>query len=154
MASAPEAFGNVGDIQFSFAAKADAVTSVRKLPEKRGDLDILNSQSIVHQAFTIFFFGLALFHLLLRYRDPGELLIAMQIGEGGAQQAHLRGGVCEINVARALRRISTREHEFARQRKSTLVRSLEHKRSRIGEQRGVDTSEDLRCDLHTGLSRQ
>src|SRR5207244_4117171 len=132
MASAPEAFGNVGDIQFSFAAEADAVTSVRKLPEKRGDLDILNSQGIVHQAFTIFFFGLALFHLLLRYRDPGELLITMQIGEGGAQQAHLRGGVCEIKVARGLRGISTGEDEFRRHRERRLVRSMMRERRSRG----------------------
>ena len=79
MASTAEPFGYVGNIYLAFAAKANPIACVGKLPEKRCDLDILNGQGVVHQPFTVLFFGPALFHLLLRYRDPGERPVAMEV---------------------------------------------------------------------------
>jgi len=79
MASTTEPFGHVGNIYLAFAAEADPIASVRKLTKKRCDLDVLNRQSVIHQPFTIFFFGLALLHLLLGYRNPGERLVTMQV---------------------------------------------------------------------------
>ena len=51
-------------------------------------------------------------------------------------------------------RIGARQHQFARQRESVLVRSLKHKRSRIGHQRRVKARRDFRRERRTRFARQ
>src|SRR5579872_3651928 len=78
----------------------------------------------------------------------------IQIAESFPQQTDLRQRVREIDSARAMRRISTGQHEFACEGESTLVCSLKHERTRVGHQRGIKASRNLWGELHSRLSCQ
>src|SRR6202171_6527395 len=78
----------------------------------------------------------------------------MQIEKRGAQQAHLRGGMPEVNVARTLRRISTSQYELPCQRKRVLVGALKHERTCICEYCGVKAGGNHGRNHNSGFACQ
>ena len=67
MTATAKALGDSGHIQLAFAAQAHAKAASRKLAKEHRYFDILDGERVVHQPFTIFFFGMTAFHLLLAH---------------------------------------------------------------------------------------
>ncbi len=65
-----------------------------------------------------------------------------------------RDRVREINSARAVRRIRSRQHQFARQSERILVRALKHERPSVGHQRCVKAGRNLGREFHARFPRQ
>ena len=57
-------------------------------------------------------------------------------------------------LLRDLHRIGAAPHQFLGQRKCSLGRAVEAKRTRVGQDRGVQASRDFRRNLHASLARQ
>src|SRR6202158_387959 len=148
VASAAETLGHVSDVQFTLAAQAYAVSPIRQLPEERRNFDAADGQNVVDQAFTIFFDGATALHLLPYYAGAGEVALSTQTAQNFAEQPNLGDGVREINAARAVRRIRTRQHQFARQSEGVIVRALTHEGTGVGHTRDVKTGRNFGGKLH------
>src|SRR5271157_654430 len=144
VASAAETLGYAGDVNFALAAQADAETPVGQLAEEGRHLDSADGENVIRQAFAIFLDGAAALHLLLRHPDVTDLPFDTQIAQSLAEQADLGLGVRKVDAASTVSRIGTGQHQLARQGKSTVIRPLEHKRTGIGHQRGVEAGGNLR----------
>jgi len=144
--AATEMLGHAGDIHCSFAAKADAIAAIGEFAKEDGDLHVGDGERIVDEALAIFFAGAEALHLFLRDPDPGQRTFAMQVGERGAEQPHLGGGMPKINMARAMRGVRSGEHEFARHGKGVLVGAFEHERARVSHERGVEAGGNVAID--------
>ena len=114
VSAAAETLGHGCNIQLALAAQADPQAAVRKLAKEDGHFNSLierhNSPGLRNLLFRV-----ATSHLFLCHRDPGQRSFPVQVGKGRAQQPHLGGGMSEVNIAGAMRRIRSGQHQFARQ---------------------------------------
>ena len=83
--SAAKTFGHVSDVEFAFAAQADAVSPVGQLAEERRHFYSADRKNVVHQSFAIFFDGGAAFHLLVRYPGVADVAFHAQVAQSFSQ---------------------------------------------------------------------
>lgn len=91
MSASTEALRDGSYIQFSLAAQTYAVTTVAEFTKKGCNLDALNGQGVIYQAFTVLVDRAHPIHLLAGYPYPRERAFAVQVAERGPEQAHLGG---------------------------------------------------------------
>jgi len=60
----------------------------------------------------------------------------------------------EIDRARAMRRVGSGQHKIARYGEGMLVGAFEHKRPRIGHERGVEAGGNVTIDGNAGQARK
>src|ERR1700733_2714497 len=100
MAAAAEVLGDTGDIDLSFAANAEAkLAGVGDLTQKDGRLDAGDADEVVDDPFTVLCHSADTVHIFAGDPGPGEVAVALEVGESYAQQANLAGGVGEVDVA-------------------------------------------------------
>ena len=71
--------GHAGDVNFPFAAQADAIAAIREFAKEDGNLHVRHGERIVDQALAIFLASAEALHLFLRHPDPGQRTFAMQV---------------------------------------------------------------------------
>src|SRR5690349_15756668 len=102
-----------GNVDRTLAPQAGTPSPLRQLAEKDCNLNVLDGESIIDDAFTVFLIGSGVLHLGRRRPDPGHVAFAVQVRECGPQQTHLSRGMGEVDAARTTNRICTRDYEFA-----------------------------------------
>src|SRR5580692_1881284 len=152
MAAASESLCDGRDVELAFASQANAKTAIGQLAEKCRNLDILDRECVVYQAFAVFLAGTGGIHLLLSDGNPCQSAIAVEVRQGRAQQAQFGGGMGEIHVAGTVRGIGPGQHQLSRQRKGALAGAFEHERASVCEYGGVKAGCNLRGDLHPSLT--
>src|SRR5215468_11070109 len=85
MATATEAFGDTGYVEFPLAAQANAVAAIGQLAEESRHFDAADRKHVVHQAFTVLFQGIAAFHLFARDPEIADMVVQIEIAERLAQ---------------------------------------------------------------------
>ena len=117
-----QTLGDSGHVDMALAAQAHAKASVGKLAEEQSHLHTLNRKRVVHQAFAVFFLGVAALHLLLAHRNPRQRPFPVQVGERRPQQAHFGGGVPEINIAGTERGVRACQRRLSQTRYEDVLR--------------------------------
>ena len=79
MPAATEGLRHPGNIDFSLAAQADAVSPIGQLAEESSDLYAADRKYIIHQSFAILFDRAAALHLLLRHPEITDMTLDIQV---------------------------------------------------------------------------
>jgi hypothetical protein len=148
MAASAKEFGDTGYVCFAFAADAEAkLVGVRDLSEKDRRFDPGDADEVVDDSLAVLGGCADAVHVFTGDPRPGKIVVALEIREGGAEEANLAGGVREVDVAGYLAGVRTTGGKMMDKGEGVGVGAGVGKGSGVGEDAGVEASGNGGRDL-------
>src|ERR1700679_528712 len=99
MAAAAEVLGDVGDVEFAFAADAETeLVGGGDFSEEDCGFDAGDADEIVDDSFAILGVGSYPVHVFPGDPGPGDGAIALEVRKGYAEEADFAGGIGEVEI--------------------------------------------------------
>ena len=149
MATAAEVLGDLGNIELSFAANAEAELAC-DLAEKDSRFNSGDADEIVDDAFAVFGHSADTIHIFAGDPGPGEVAITLEVGESNTKQADLAGRVGEVDVTGDLAGVGPVGGKIVDESERVRGGAGIREGAGVGEDGGVKSSGHGGCDVDFG----